>query len=66
MILEDGTLIEDNWHEDEIEGIGRMIFQNGDYYEGQFSKSKAHGYGLKVDVINGWRLEGYWNEDLPN
>ena len=27
------------------EGIGKLIFQDGSYYEGQFKKNELSGYG---------------------
>ena len=28
-----------------MDGYGRLIFVNGDYYEGEFKENKANGFG---------------------
>ena len=40
-----------------------MTHSNGDIYEGGWSRDKANGYGIFIDV-NGAKYEGYWLEDL--
>lgn len=43
----------------ELEGIGTLIFENGDYYEGQFKNGKRSGKGIEY-YAKGGKLIGSW------
>ena len=38
-----------------------MIYGNGSYYEGEWSRGKQHGKGLYIDN-HGRRFDGTWYE----
>lgn len=40
-------------------GRGRYIFKNGDFYDGEFHKNKAHGVGVYYHS-NGNIFTGQW------
>ena len=42
-------------------GLGRQLWPDGCYYEGQFSNDKWNGQGRLIDVINGV-YEGDWKD----
>ena len=44
------------------DGRGRIIFRNGDYFEGEFKNNKANGFGKYVNV-NGEIYLGNWVND---
>ena len=35
-----------------MNGKGRMIYANGDIYQGEWKDGKAHGKGVFVDMAN--------------
>ena len=41
---------------------GKLIYSNGDIYEGEFLNDKAHGYGIYT-YIDGTKYEGNWKND---
>ena len=45
--------------------VKRVIYANGDKYEGSFSKGHKHGFG-KMMFKNGDVYEGNWENDLQN
>ncbi|OMJ72179.1 hypothetical protein SteCoe_29446 [Stentor coeruleus] len=51
-----------NFHLDRIEGFGRMIFENGDVYEGEFLNGQAHGKGKYIQK-NGAVYSGEFKKD---
>jgi hypothetical protein len=40
MLYEDGSFYEGNWLDNLRHGLGRLILNNGDCYEGEFSENK--------------------------
>ncbi|RQX67607.1 MORN repeat-containing protein [Toxoplasma gondii CAST] len=44
------------------EGYGRLVYANGDVYEGEFSNSVRHGQGI-YSGADGLRYEGDWQRD---
>jgi len=47
------------------EGKGKMTLQNGNVYEGAFSRGRMSGEGI-MTYANGERYAGQWVNDLPN
>jgi hypothetical protein len=45
-------------------GPGRLTFENGDVYEGDFSKGMRHGHGKFTEVESGQVYEGEWTMDI--
>jgi hypothetical protein len=43
MIFKNGNIYEGNFKENKIEGKGKMILNDWDYYEGYFLNGKFHG-----------------------
>ncbi len=41
----------------------KVMFDNGDYYEGGWKKKAPHGYGV-MKYANGNKYEGYWESGL--
>ena len=39
QIWQDGKIYEGQWYDNQIQGVGRMIFENGDTYEGNFKQN---------------------------
>ena len=50
------------WVDDQPHGSGRMIYENGDVYEGFWSLGKRSGYGVMTKK-NGDHFEGHWVND---
>lgn len=48
-----------------ISGEGKIIYQNGDSYEGYFLNNKKHGRGIYTRK-NGETLSGEWVNDEKN
>ena len=44
------------------QGEGRMIYSNGNIYEGQWHEGKRNGYGV-LTKRNGDHFEGHWVND---
>jgi hypothetical protein len=44
-------------------GEGRMIFKNGDVYEGMWFEGKRSGYGVMTKRC-GDHFEGHWVNDM--
>ena len=43
-------------------GKGRLIYENGELYEGQWTNDLKHGKGVFIHA-DGTRYEGEWLED---
>jgi hypothetical protein len=48
LIKYDGSIYEGYWIDDKYHIRGRMIYPNGDYYEGGYNYGVYHGVGTKV------------------
>ena len=40
-------------------GYGRLVYREGDVYEGKWTEDKANGFGVYTH-LNGLRYEGHW------
>ena len=60
LISKTGTIYEGIWKDNQIEGICKIRYNNGDIYEGQFSYGKENGVGVKFIISSGERYEGQW------
>ena len=62
--LPDGSLLECTNVENEVRGKGRIIYSNGDYYEGEIASNMANGIGKYVegDVV----YEGEMKDNQPH
>ena len=45
-----------------INGKGKIVYDDGDSYEGEWKDDKAHGFGVYISH-NGSVYEGYWFEN---
>jgi hypothetical protein len=45
-----------------LDGFARVIYDNQDYFEGEFKENKKTGFG-KVFYSNGISYEGEWKEN---
>ena len=45
------------------EGVGRIAYLGGNYYEGEWQNGKRHGYG--VSVIGGLQRRELWHQGEP-
>ena len=46
-----------------MNGYGRFIYTNGDYYLGTFLNHKKHGFGKYIQAKTGAITEGEWAND---
>lgn len=60
LITKTGNIFEGIWKQNQIDGICKIKYNNGDIYEGQFSNGKHNGVGVKFIVSSGERYEGQW------
>ena len=44
-------------------GYGRVIYADGDMYEGEWKDDKAQGKGIYIHAETGAKYEGEWVED---
>ena len=65
QVWSDRTTYLGMWKEDKISGLGKMILNNGEYYEGDFVDDKAEGYGIYVNN-KGCEYVGSWKDNLMN
>ena len=42
-------MYEGEWNEDVMHGVGKMIYPNGDVYEGKLLNGKGNGLGIYVN-----------------
>ena len=63
-ILVNGGVIEGNWKDGVLNGKSRLIYSNGDYFEGEFLNGTIQG-GVLVSK-NGSRYEGEWENYKQN
>ena len=49
---------------DDMHGIGKIVWLDGGYYEGDFSYNDPHGYGTHV-YASGNKYEGYYKNGQP-
>ena len=54
----DGSVFEGFFDNDMVQGQGRLIHSNGDYYIGEFKDNKAHGWGRYVHNNSEEEFEG--------
>ena len=59
--VEDMTIYDGEWVNDEINGKGKYTWPNGDFYEGDWNNGNAHGYGT-MKSSNGNLYKGEWNK----
>jgi len=69
--LEEGTIIEGNFENDELVGKGKIIYYNGDVYSGGVKDNKASGEGTITyktdgDQNRGGTYTGSFLNGLPN
>lgn len=57
-----GDVYQGSFKEDSLNGQGKLLHANGDYYEGEWENGLKHGYGIyDLDSI-GLKYQGYWRE----
>ena len=57
-------MYEGDWINDKPEGNGKYIYENGEYYLGQYKNGKRHGKGKKYEIYNNERKLVYEGEYL--
>lgn len=55
-------IYEGTWKDDTPEGVGKILFKNGEYFEGEFKDGKATGDGIYI-FENGDYFEGAIDEN---
>ena len=60
--MSNGTTYEGKWDNDNMAGLGKIVFTNSFYhiYEGEFYNGQMHGNGV-MHMTNGDKYEGEWN-----
>ena len=54
---------EGDYVNDEYDGYGKYIEENGDYYIGEFKNGAKNGKGILFDIYGNIKSEGIWAED---
>ena len=57
-------MYEGYWINGHYEGYGKYIFENGDYYEGEFKNNLCNGKGIEYDKEGNILYEGNWIDDI--
>jgi hypothetical protein len=65
LIKSDGSKYQGFWEWGQIHGIARFYTQNGDLYDGNFTKGIASGYGVFYHK-DGTVYKGEWINDQPH
>ena len=63
--LSDGSIYKGFFHNNKMEGRGRMVNINGFVYEGEFKNGHSNGYG-KYIALDGTTYKGTWLNDKQN
>ncbi len=63
----DTAAIKETYSEDlgKKDGFGKMKYENGNVYEGEWKDGKRHGKG-EIILVNGGSYEGEWKDDKRN
>jgi hypothetical protein len=64
-VTTNNPIIDSNYYSTVILRFGKLIYDNGEYYEGEWMRGKRHGKGIYV-YIDGSRFEGSWENDRIN
>ncbi|CAD8116071.1 unnamed protein product [Paramecium primaurelia] len=59
--LTDGNYLESIWQNDKANGPARMIYSNGDVFEGHLIDNKANGFGVFKNKKK--EVRGYWSDN---
>ena len=51
-----------NWVKNKQQGTGKMIYANGDIYEGEWEANNPHGKGVYTIYASKKRLEGTFDK----
>ena len=63
--LSDGSIYKGFFHNNKMEGRGRIVNINGFVYEGEFKNGHSNGYG-KYIALDGTTYKGTWLNDKQN
>ena len=63
--LSDGSIYKGFFHNNKMEGRGRIMNINGFVYEGEFKRGQSNGYG-KYLALDGTSYKGAWLDDRQN
>ena len=63
--LSDGSIYKGFFHNNKMEGRGRLLNINGFVYEGEFKNGHSNGYG-KYIALDGTTYKGTWLNDKQN
>ena len=66
MYMQDGSYIEGYWQAGKPHHLVRIIYPNGDYYEGQCDKGLKSGSGRFSTFDSSLTYEGQWANDKQN
>lgn len=55
-----GDVYEGSFVKGTLDGHGRLVHSNGDYFEGMWKNGLKHGYGIYDLGSIGLRYEGFW------
>ncbi len=65
MFFPDGSIFTGYFYDGIPHGEGRMITNQGIYYEGQVFEGQADGQGRLCNDLKGYNYEGKWKKDAP-
>jgi hypothetical protein len=60
MQFPDGSTYQGRWCEGAMDGYGYYVWENGNYYRGNYSNGKRHGKGLMFFKKLNSVYNGYW------
>lgn len=52
--------------DDKIHGEGKLVYANGDTFEGSFAENKKNGKGIYTNKSKNEIYEGVWNMDVKS
>jgi hypothetical protein len=61
----DGSIYEGESVNNYFEGEGIMTWEDGGYYEGEWSQGEIDGYGKEIRPNGSIRHEGLWRNGFP-
>ncbi|HBY11796.1 MAG TPA: hypothetical protein DEG78_01405, partial [Rhodobacteraceae bacterium] len=54
-----GAIYQGVWQQDQFNGIGKLLLENGELFQGYFKNNRRHGMGVLFKQ-DGSRVSGTW------